>query len=224
MCFFFAALDKTKFLLATPQHQKSILTSTLTFWHLTLTLNGVKRYRNLTSKHDLSPFDLDLWLTTLTYNPTLANQKSILTSTLTFWHLTLTLNGVKGYRNLTSKHDLSPFDLDLWLTTLTYDPTLANVKVDRHVKNQGHVSNSSIKHTWTGVKKITEKVNQFVIVEKLDKMSCLTINRHSSSSLCNFINVAPICKFSITLLPWSSMYLKRYMYRWPLFSSPLHNL
>jgi len=33
------------------------------------------------------------------------------------------------------------FDLDLWPTTLTYSPRLANVKVDSHAKNQGQRSN-----------------------------------------------------------------------------------
>jgi len=38
-----------------------------------------------------------------------------------------------------NKHTL--FDLDLWLTTLTYNPRLAKVKVDHHAKNQGQRSN-----------------------------------------------------------------------------------
>jgi len=41
--------------------------------------------------------------------------------------------------------DLHPplFDLDLWPTTLTYNPRLAKVKVDPHAKNQGQRSNCS---------------------------------------------------------------------------------
>ncbi len=34
-----------------------------------------------------------------------------------------------------------PNDLDLWPTTLTYNPSLAKVKVNHHTKNQGHRSN-----------------------------------------------------------------------------------
>jgi len=37
----------------------------------------------------------------------------------------------------------SPFDLDLWPTTLTYNPRLAKVKVDPHAKIQGQRSNGS---------------------------------------------------------------------------------
>ena len=36
-----------------------------------------------------------------------------------------------------------PDDLDLWPTTLTYNPSLAKVKVNSHTKNQGHRSNGS---------------------------------------------------------------------------------
>ncbi len=35
------------------------------------------------------------------------------------------------------------FDLDLWPTTLAYNPILVNVKVDPHAKNQGLRSNGS---------------------------------------------------------------------------------
>ena len=38
---------------------------------------------------------------------------------------------------------LSQFDLDLWPTTLTYNPSLVNVQVDLYVKNQGERSNGS---------------------------------------------------------------------------------
>ena len=36
-----------------------------------------------------------------------------------------------------TKHILLPYDLDLWPTTLTYNPNLAKVKVDPHAENQG---------------------------------------------------------------------------------------
>ncbi len=38
------------------------------------------------------------------------------------------------------KHILLLYDLDLWPTSLTYDPSLAKVKVDPHAKNQGQGS------------------------------------------------------------------------------------
>jgi len=41
------------------------------------------------------------------------------------------------------RNQLSLFDLDLYPTTLTYNPRLAKVKVDPHVKNQGQKSNGS---------------------------------------------------------------------------------
>ncbi len=39
--------------------------------------------------------------------------------------------------------EILPDDLDLWPTTLTYDPSLAKAKVNIHTKNQGHRSNVS---------------------------------------------------------------------------------
>jgi len=41
------------------------------------------------------------------------------------------------------RKQFSPFDLDLWPTTLTYNPRLAEVKVDPHAKNQSQRSNGS---------------------------------------------------------------------------------
>ena len=46
-------------------------------------------------------------------------------------------------------HNLLPYDLDLWPTTLTYNPKVAKVKVDTHAKNQGHRSNSSNRRAQT---------------------------------------------------------------------------
>jgi len=43
----------------------------------------------------------------------------------------------------------SLFDLDLWPTTLTYNPRLAKVKVDSHAKNQGQRSNGSNRRSPT---------------------------------------------------------------------------
>ncbi len=44
-------------------------------------------------------------------------------------------------------------DLDLWPTTLTYNPSLAKVRVNPHTKNPGHSSNGSavrvLTHTHT---------------------------------------------------------------------------
>ena len=45
--------------------------------------------------------------------------------------------------NVVKNHNLSPFDLDLRPTTLTYNPSLAKVKVNYNAKNQGQRSNGS---------------------------------------------------------------------------------
>ncbi len=42
-----------------------------------------------------------------------------------------------------SKHNFFTFDLDLWPTTLTYDPKLAKVKVNLHTEYQGRRSKGS---------------------------------------------------------------------------------
>ena len=47
------------------------------------------------------------------------------------------------------KTQFSPFDLELWPTTLTYNPNLAKVNVDPHAKNQGRRSNGSNRRTRT---------------------------------------------------------------------------
>jgi len=43
----------------------------------------------------------------------------------------------------------SLFDLALWPTTLTYNPRLAKVKVDPHVKNQGQMVKQESAHRQT---------------------------------------------------------------------------
>ena len=43
----------------------------------------------------------------------------------------------------------SQFDLELWPTTLAYNPSLAKVKVNSHARNQGHRSNSSSRRAHT---------------------------------------------------------------------------
>ncbi len=70
----------------------------------------------LTLTHDLDP---DLWP----------------------WPRPLTLTLQQG--NSGCKTRFLTFDLELWPTTLTYNPILARVKVDPHAKNQGHRSNGS---------------------------------------------------------------------------------
>jgi len=55
------------------------------------------------------------------------------------------------------RKQFSLFDLELWLTTLTYNPKLAKVKVDPHAKNQGQTvqigecpqQTDTHTHTWT---------------------------------------------------------------------------
>jgi len=45
------------------------------------------------------------------------------------------------------RKQFSLLDPDLWPTTLTYNPRLTKVKVDRHAKNQGQRSNGSNRQT-----------------------------------------------------------------------------
>jgi len=68
-------------------------------------------------------------------------------------HLTMTLDidlvldlDLKSHltsQNVATKHNFSLFDRDLWPTTLSYNPRLANVKVEPQAKNQGQRSNGS---------------------------------------------------------------------------------
>ncbi len=51
--------------------------------------------------------------------------------------------------NSEAKTRFLAFDLDLWPTTLTYNPSLARVKVDPHTKNQGQRSNGSNRRART---------------------------------------------------------------------------
>ncbi len=44
------------------------------------------------------------------------------------------------------------FDLELWPTTLTYNPNPAKVKVDPHATNEGHRSNGSSRRAQTDKK------------------------------------------------------------------------
>ena len=47
------------------------------------------------------------------------------------------------------RKQFSLFDLDLWPTTLTYNPRLDKVKIDPHAKNQGQRSNDSSRRAPT---------------------------------------------------------------------------
>ncbi len=63
------------------------------------------------------------------------------------WHRPLTLTLKRG--NSDVKTRFLPFDLDLWPTTLTYNPSLAKINVDPHTKNQGQRSNGSSRRART---------------------------------------------------------------------------
>ena len=52
-------------------------------------------------------------------------------------------------QNVTAKHNLLQFDLDIWPTTLTCNPNLAKFKVDPHTKYQGQMSNHSSRRAQT---------------------------------------------------------------------------
>ncbi len=53
-----------------------------------------------------------------------------------------------------TEHILLPYDLELWPTIFTCNPSLAKVKVDFHAKNQGQRSNGADGQTdrWTDVR------------------------------------------------------------------------
>ena len=95
--------------------------------------------------------DLLLYLAKYQYRLLRASRNSVIL--LKMWwqihheHLTLTLNCDLDSQPwpLTSKQfeRQSWFDLDLWPTTLIYNPSLAKVKVNPHAKNQGKRSNCS---------------------------------------------------------------------------------
>ena len=63
------------------------------------------------------------------------------------WPRPLTLTLKQG--NGDARTGFLAFDLDLWPTTLTYNPRLARVKVDPHAKNQGQRSNGSHRRART---------------------------------------------------------------------------
>ncbi len=69
------------------------------------------------------------------------------------WCHTIGHNDFMGipFRQKPGNHIFWPCDLDLWPTTLAYNPSLAKVKVNFHTKNQGHRSygHRSYRHTHT---------------------------------------------------------------------------
>ncbi len=75
--------------------------------------------------------------------------RPLLNLTFDFYPRTLTFDLLPWPQNklqdkkISCHNTFSQFDLDLWPTTLTYNPNLAKVKVDPHAKNEGHRSNIS---------------------------------------------------------------------------------
>ena len=55
----------------------------------------------------------------------------------------------RTYRHTDATKQFLQFDLELWPTTLTYNPSLAKVRVDPHTKNHGHRSNGSDRRART---------------------------------------------------------------------------
>jgi len=64
------------------------------------------------------------------------------------------------------RKQFSLFDLDLWPTTLTYNPRLANVKVDPRAKNQGQRSNSSNRRAPTDKRSYQTYYRPCYVVDK----------------------------------------------------------
>ena len=69
----------------------------------------------------------------------------------------------------------SLFDLDLWHTTLTYNPRLAKFKVDPHAKNQGQRSNSSNRRVPTDKQTDTHKHGRYQTYYR----PCYTVDKHA---------------------------------------------
>ncbi len=74
------------------------------------------------------------------------------------WPRPLTLTLKQG--NLSANHDFLLFDLDLWPTTLTYNPSLASIKVDPYTRNEGQMSNGSASRAWTNTPTNTQTDGQ----------------------------------------------------------------
>ena len=55
----------------------------------------------------------------------------------------LTPKQLKRHQNLVTKHNLLLYDLEIWPTTLTYNPSLALVEFNTHTKNEGRSSDGS---------------------------------------------------------------------------------
>ena len=88
------------------------------------------------------------------------------------WPLTLITKQGQGQQNVTFKHDLMLFDLDLWPTTLTYNPSFA---INHHAKNQGQGSNGSNRRA--SASKLTDRRYQMYY------LPCFTVNNKVSKPL-----------------------------------------
>ncbi len=88
------------------------------------------------------------WQSQVPQSTTLRHYKNdIFDLTVDLWSwpqtLILTSKQVERLQNVMVKHVLPWYDLDLWPTAFTYNPSLAAVKVNYYAKNQGHRSNDS---------------------------------------------------------------------------------
>ena len=88
--------------------------------HYVTSLDVMTSYRDLTWRHDVI-----LWCHMKSHRGPLRFDMGI------------------PFRQKPGNHIVWPYDLDLWPITLTYNPSLAKVKVNPHTKNQGHRSNGS---------------------------------------------------------------------------------
>ncbi len=77
-------------------------------------------------------------------------------------------------------HIFWPCDLDLWPTTLTYNPSLAKVKVNSYTKNQGRRSNGSAVRVLTDRQTDTQKHGSDSMTSTADAGGNNTFDQQSS--------------------------------------------
>ncbi len=111
----------------------------ITLWRHILSRCHSIRTRHLTT---VSSYYVTLWHRNVTLRRHVTSWRHSMTS----YSVTMSLNSDQTSHHSAKllRNEILPNDLDLWPTTLTYNPSLAKVKVNSHIKNQCHRSNGSV--------------------------------------------------------------------------------